>query len=106
MLSKIQIEALNLFQKLCEDEFIHLKMDFEQGDMQFLNNYQVLHDRTEFQDWPDGKKKRHLLRLWLCPPIGRELHPIYLDRQESITIGNRGGIIVPGAKLNVNIDVI
>ncbi len=103
-LTKKQVAALDLFQELCEDPDIHLNMDFEPGDMQFIQNYQVLHDRTEFEDWPDDpKKKRHLLRLWLCTRKGRELPPAYLDRQESITIGDRGGIHVPGTRLNVNL---
>lgn len=103
-LTEKQIEALDLFQELCEDPDIHLNMDFEPGDMQFIQNYQVLHDRTAFTDWPDEPaRKRHLLRLWLCAPRGRELHPVYLDRQESIAVGDRGGVVVPGTRLNVNL---
>ena len=99
-----QIEALDLFQALCEDPDIHLSMDFEPGDMQFIQNYQVLHDRTAFTDWPgEPERRRHLLRLWLCAPRGRELHPIYLDRQESIAVGDRGGVVVPGTMQNVNL---
>ena len=105
-LTNRQIDALNFFQELCESEKIHLNMDFEPGDMQFLHNYQILHDRTAFQDWPDPTKKRHLLRLWLCACQGRELPPIYLDRQESIEIGNRGGIVVPGSRQNISLQVI
>ena len=102
-LTDLQVEALDLFQELCEDPDIHLNMDFEPGDIQFLHNYQTLHDRTAFEDWPDPKRKRHLLRLWLCTPRGRELPPVYLNRQESITVGDRGGIVVPGSKLNVTL---
>jgi hypothetical protein len=100
-----QIAALDLFLELCEDPDIHLNMDFEPGDIQFLQNYQVLHDRTAFQDWPgQPERRRHLLRLWLCTDTGRELPPAYLDRQESIAIGDRGGIVVPGLRLNVNLE--
>ena len=84
---------------------IQLNMDFEPGDMQFLNNYQILHDRKEFKDWPNGENKRHLLRLWLCSKNSRKLHPIYLNRQDSIKVGDRGGILVPGTKMNVNYDL-
>ncbi len=105
-LTKAQIEALDMFQELCEDPDIHLNMDFEPGDMQFLQNYQVLHDRTAFNDWPgEPDRRRHLLRLWLCAPRGRELPPSYLDRQESIEIGDRGGIVVPGTLLNASLEV-
>lgn len=101
-----QIEALDFFQELCEDPDIHLNMDFEPGDMQFLQNYQIMHDRTAYEDWPDPAKRRHLLRLWLCAPRGRELPPAYADRNDSLKIGDRGGIIVPGTRLNVTLDVI
>lgn len=37
----------------------------EPGDLQFLNNYTALHNRTEFEDWPQPERKRLLLRLWL-----------------------------------------
>ena len=104
-LTDLQIAALDLFQELAEDPDIHLNMDFEPGDIQFLHNYQVLHDRTAFEDWPDQPaRKRHLLRLWLCTQTARELPPAYLDRQESITVGDRGGIIVSGTQQNVTLE--
>ena len=33
--------------------------------IQFLNNRVVLHARTEFVDFDEPERKRHLLRLWL-----------------------------------------
>ncbi len=104
-LTKEQTSALDFFQELCEKKEIQLNMDFEPGDIQFLNNYQILHDRKKFKDWPNGKNKRHLLRLWLCSENSRKLHPIYLNRQDSIKVGDRGGILVPGTKMNVNYDL-
>jgi Taurine catabolism dioxygenase TauD, TfdA family len=81
-------------------------MDFEPGDMQFLHNHTILHDRTAYVDWPEPDRKRHLLRLWLCPPNGRPLPPVYAERYGSIAIGRRGGIHVPGARLNVPLDPV
>ncbi|MDT4876156.1 hypothetical protein FQZ97_1115760 [compost metagenome] len=43
-------------------------MDLAPGDMQFLNNYVVLHSRTSYEDHPELDRKRHLLRLWLFTP--------------------------------------
>jgi hypothetical protein len=43
-------------------------MDFEPGDMQFLRNAVILHARTQYQDWQEPDKKRHLLRLSLTNP--------------------------------------
>ena len=62
---------MDLFDALAEDPDLHLFMDFEPGDIQLVHNHQILHDRTEFEDWPEPARKRHLLRLWLCPPDGR-----------------------------------
>jgi alpha-ketoglutarate-dependent taurine dioxygenase len=40
-------------------------MDFEPGDIQFLNNSTILHARTAYEDFEEPERKRHLLRLWL-----------------------------------------
>jgi len=98
-LTERQIAAFDAFDAICDDPAIHLSMAFEPGDMQFLHNHQILHDRNGYTDFDDPAKRRHLLRLWLCPPDGRALPPAYHQRWGSITIGDRGGIRVPGQKL-------
>ncbi len=40
-------------------------MDFQPGDMQFINNYHVLHGRSPYEDDRASGKVRHLKRLWL-----------------------------------------
>jgi hypothetical protein len=35
------------------------------GEMLFVNNRQLLHNRTAFADFADPPRKRHLVRLWL-----------------------------------------
>ena len=95
------VEALDLFDHLTNDPRLNLSMALEPGDMQFVYNHSLLHDRTGFEDWEADDQKRHLLRLWLSMPGDRPLPPIYATRYESIEIGNRGGIIVPGSQLCV-----
>lgn len=63
-----QIAALDLFDALCQDESLRYDMELAPGDMQFVNNYTVLHSRTEYEDYPEPDRKRHLLRLWLFTP--------------------------------------
>lgn len=63
-----QIEALDLFDALCNDERLRFDMDFMPGDIQLINNYVTLHSRTDYVDWPEAERKRHLLRLWLFTP--------------------------------------
>ena len=74
-----------------------MQMTFRPGDMQWVHNHTMLHDRTEFEDWPEPERKRHLLRLWLAVPGARPLPQIYAERFGKVDIGDRGGIIVPGA---------
>ncbi|NRB65376.1 MAG: TauD/TfdA family dioxygenase [Saprospiraceae bacterium] len=95
------VEALNLFDAICNDPSIHLTMMLEKGDMQFVYNHAMLHDRTAFVDWPEPDRRRHLLRLWLSVPNDRPLHPIFASRFGSVTVGDRGGIVVSGTKLHI-----
>ena len=92
-----QVEALDLFDSLCNSDEFRLDMAFEAGDMQFLCNHVILHDRTAFEDWPEPERRRHLLRLWLCPPEGRRLPEAFAARYGSIRAGDRGGIVVKDA---------
>lgn len=95
------VEALDLFDALCNSPEMHLSMMLERGDMQFVYNHALLHDRTAFADWPEPEKRRHLLRLWLSVPGDRALPEVFASRFGSVEIGNRGGIIVPGSRLCV-----
>ena len=99
-----QREALDVFDAICEDPRLHLQMAFEPGDIQLVHNHQILHDRTAFEDWPEPSRKRHLLRLWLCPPDGRPLPPAFAARYGSVTIGDRGGIVVHGTRLHAPLE--
>ena len=99
-----RVAALDLFDDLANDPRLHLSMQLEPGDMQFVYNHGLLHDRTSFTDWPDAAQKRHLLRLWLAIPGDRPLPEVFKQRYGIIDVGNRGGIIVKGTKLNVPLD--
>ena len=101
-----QVAALDLLDSLADDDALHLQMDFEPGDIQLLHNHQILHDRTDFDDWPEPERKRHLLRLWLCPPDGRPMPEVFTQRWGSVAIGNRGGIRVAGAALNAPLEPV
>lgn len=100
-LTPAHVEALDLFDSLANDARLHLSMRLEPGDMQFVYNHALLHDRMGFQDWPEPEKRRHLLRLWLSIPGDRPLPQCFGQRYGSIEIGDRGGIVVKGTRLNV-----
>jgi hypothetical protein len=97
-LTALQFEALDLLDKLANDPHLNLMMELQPGDIQFVHNHTILHDRTTFEDHPEPERKRHLLRLWLAPPNARPLPKIYADRFGSVTPGDRGGVLVPGSQ--------
>ena len=94
-LSAQQVEALDLLDALADDPALHFTMDFRSGDIQFVHNHTLLHDRTAYEEWPEPERRRHLLRLWLAPPAARPLPPVYAQRYGNVVPGYRGG--VPGA---------
>jgi len=100
-LSPQQVEALDLFDALANDPALMMTMALEPGDMQFVHNHVLLHDRTAFEDWPERERRRHLLRLWLAPRQARALPPVYAQRYGPIEAGRRGGIHLPSAAPNV-----
>lgn len=58
-------EAMQAVDRMTYDPEYNVFMDFEPGDMQFVNNYHVLHARKGYVDDPSTGKVRHLKRLWL-----------------------------------------
>ena len=51
--------------RLADDPTNHVTMELLPGDMQFINNYHVLHGRTAYEDDRASGSIRHLKRLWL-----------------------------------------
>ena len=105
-LSPQQVEALDMFDRLANDPKLNLFMEFKPGDVQLVHNHTMLHDRTGFEDWPEPERRRHLLRLWLAADGGRPLPEIFAQRYGTVTIGDRGGIIVRGTRLNAPLEAV
>ncbi|MCP5152981.1 MAG: TauD/TfdA family dioxygenase [Ectothiorhodospiraceae bacterium] len=103
-LTEAQVAALDLLDTVVEEPHVQLRMELEPGDMQFLHNPQILHDRTAFEDFDDPALRRHLLRLWLCAENARPLPACYAQRWGSNTIGARGGIVVRDAIAHVPLE--
>ena len=79
-LSQVEIEALDLFDQIMHREDLRLSMMLEPGDLQFANNYAVLHSRNEFEDHGEQALNRKMLRLWLKMPNARALAPEFPGR--------------------------
>jgi hypothetical protein len=67
--------ACDVFDSILADPDLRLDMLLEPGDIQFANNYAVLHSRTGFEDHEDPAQRRKLLRLWLKMAEPRQLAP-------------------------------
>lgn len=88
-LSELERAAILNVEELALRPDIRFDMGFRTGDIQLLNNYVILHARTEYEDWQDENRKRLLLRQWWNVPGGRPLLPEVADRLGS---GPRGGV--------------
>jgi hypothetical protein len=104
-LSPAQVQALDLLDALADDPALHFTMALQPGDMQFVHNHALLHDRTAFHDWPEPARKRHLLRLWLAPDAARPLPAVFAQRYASLTPGARGGVPSADGRLRAPLDV-
>jgi hypothetical protein len=58
-------EAMDRVDTMCADPRLHVSMTLQPGDMQFVNNYHVLHARHAYEDDRPAGRIRHLKRLWL-----------------------------------------
>ena len=77
-ITEAQAEALDALHFLASR--FSLGLNFQKGDIQFINNLSIFHARDAFRD--DEKQQRHLLRLWLRDPvlgweIPNELKPLW-----------------------------
>jgi hypothetical protein len=63
--SESENELVELYEEVASDPSLVLEMNFEPGDVQLISNHFTLHARSEYEDWPEPPRKRHLLRLWL-----------------------------------------
>ena len=57
--------ALARIDATMNDPDLVFEMELAPGDIQFVNNYTVLHGRSAFTDGGDVSTRRHLVRLWL-----------------------------------------
>lgn len=79
-LSRVEIEALDLFDRMIALDHLRIDMMLEPGDLQFAYNYAVLHSRNAFLDHEAADRTRKLLRLWLKMPDTRPLAPEFPGR--------------------------
>ncbi len=78
--------ALDRLDAMCADPQYRVAMGMQAGDMQFVNNYHVLHGRDGYRDDREAGKIRHLKRLWLETDILADE-----DKPEHFRLGRTDG---------------
>ena len=68
-LSTLQREAMDAYDALIYDAANRVEMLLRPGEMQFVNNYHVLHGRRRYTDDREAGQVRWLKRLWLATDV-------------------------------------
>jgi Taurine catabolism dioxygenase TauD, TfdA family len=87
----IQREALVTVQDIANRAELMLTMDFQEGDIQLVNNHTMLHAREAFEDYPEPGRERHLLRMWIAVDETRR-RPLAESLTDRYRWVQRGGI--------------
>ena len=59
------VTAIDTLRKIFTDEAVRFDFVMERGHIQFVNNLELCHRRTTFEDHAEPQKKRLMIRLWL-----------------------------------------
>jgi alpha-ketoglutarate-dependent taurine dioxygenase len=93
-LTDLEMEAIDLLLEVAELPELRCDFELEVGDIQFINNYVLLHARSAFESDPDPAERRCLLRMWMNCRNPRPLATNFADRYNT---GPRGGVFVRAA---------
>jgi hypothetical protein len=85
---------------MCADPTYHVSMMLEPGDMQFVNNYHVLHGRDAYEDDREHRRIRHLKRLWLETDLLRDA-----DKPERFRLGKTDSYWASKGRTKSELDV-
>lgn len=72
-------QAMQLLDQLSQDPQYQVEMHLEPGDMQFINNYHLLHGRKAYEDDRTHGQVRHLKRLWLETEVLADRPPYFVN---------------------------
>jgi hypothetical protein len=65
LLGEVERELFDTWEEIAGSTDLYFDMQLERGDMQLISNHTVVHARTEYDDFEEPERRRHLLRLWL-----------------------------------------
>jgi alpha-ketoglutarate-dependent taurine dioxygenase len=58
-------DAIETLRAMFADPSLPVELTLRAGEIQIVNNLEIGHMRTAFEDFPEPERKRHLVRLWL-----------------------------------------
>jgi alpha-ketoglutarate-dependent taurine dioxygenase len=64
-LTALQKNALDVLDEVLGEPGLGVELELSPGDMFFINNRWLLHNRSAFEDYPEHDRRRHYVRLWL-----------------------------------------
>jgi hypothetical protein len=64
-LTAAQQRALTVLDEVLGEQALQVAFDLKPGDIFFISNRWILHNRSAFEDYPEPERKRHYVRLWL-----------------------------------------
>jgi alpha-ketoglutarate-dependent taurine dioxygenase len=68
-------DALEAMRRIVDSPDLRVEFRIERGQIQYLNNREFAHSRTDFRDSAEPNRKRHLLRVWTREEGRRTFHP-------------------------------
>ena len=74
-LSPAQMRALDGFDRHSQARTLALEFTLAAAETLVLHNRAVLHARTDYEDWPEFERRRHLKRLWIDAPEALPVDP-------------------------------
>ena len=93
--SALQREALETVQDIANRPELMLSMDFQEGDIQLINNHVLMHAREAYEDYSEPARARHLLRMWIAVPDAQR-RPLSAALDERYRWVRAGGIPAKG----------
>jgi len=78
-LTDLEHEAIDTVCEMARRPEFNVYMELPPGSMQFINNYHVLHGRTDYVDDVANGYKRHLKRLWLATRYLKDRPPAFVN---------------------------
>lgn len=67
-------DALAAARAIVDDPRLWVELTIERGQLQYLDNRRFAHSRTEFRDWDEPDRRRHMIRVWNRDEGRRSFH--------------------------------